>query len=70
MEKIKAHIISHAHWDREWYMPYEKHHIRLISLIDDVIELFRKDKEFKSFHLDGQMTYQMINFVSHIWHKE
>lgn len=50
----KVYIISHSHWDREWYLPYEQHHMRLIELIDDVLELFEKDPEFKSFHLDGQ----------------
>jgi alpha-mannosidase len=54
MNKIKAHIISHSHWDREWYMPYEKHHVKLVKLMDNILELFDKDPEFKSFHLDGQ----------------
>lgn len=50
----KVHIISHSHWDREWYMSYEQHHMRLIELIDDLLELFKTDSEFNSFHLDGQ----------------
>ncbi|MFL2106321.1 alpha-mannosidase [Desemzia sp. FAM 23991] len=49
-----VHIISHSHWDREWYLPYEKHHMLLVELIDDVLELFETDPEFKSFYLDGQ----------------
>lgn len=49
-----VHIISHSHWDREWYMPYERHHMLLIELMDDVLELFETDPEFKSFYLDGQ----------------
>ncbi len=49
-----AHIISHTHWDREWYMPYESHHMRLIMLIDQVLEAIDNDPDFKSFHLDGQ----------------
>lgn len=49
-----VHIISHSHWDREWYMPYERHHMLLVELIDDVLELFEIDPEFKSFYLDGQ----------------
>ncbi|MDE8039088.1 alpha-mannosidase [Erysipelothrix rhusiopathiae] len=53
MKKI-VHIISHSHWDREWYLPYEQHHMRLIELIDDLLDLFKTDPEFKSFHLDGQ----------------
>lgn len=52
--KYKAHIISHSHWDREWYIPYEQHHMRLVDLIDDIIELCEKDDKFNSFHLDGQ----------------
>ena len=35
-------------------MPYEQHHMRLIELMDDLLELFEKDPEFHSFHLDGQ----------------
>lgn len=52
--KKKVHIISHSHWDREWYLPYEKHHMLLVELMDDVLELFETDPEFKSFYLDGQ----------------
>lgn len=50
----KVHIIPHSHWDREWYMAYERHHMLLIELIDNLIELFRTDPDYKSFHLDGQ----------------
>lgn len=52
--KKTVHIISHSHWDREWYLPYERHHMLLVELIDDVLELFETDPEFKSFYLDGQ----------------
>ncbi len=50
----KVYIISHSHWDREWYMAYEQHHMRLIELLDDLLELIENDPEFNSFHLDGQ----------------
>ncbi|MGE7826298.1 alpha-mannosidase [Paenibacillus sp. NPDC093718] len=50
----KAHIISHTHWDREWYLPYEKHHVRLIELMDSLLETMGKDSEYRSFFLDGQ----------------
>lgn len=49
-----VHIISHSHWDREWYLPYERHHMLLVELIDDVLELFETDPGFKSYFLDGQ----------------
>lgn len=52
--RTTAHVISHTHWDREWYMPYEKHHVRLVELMDSLLELLERDPEYKSFHLDGQ----------------
>lgn len=50
----KAHIISHSHWDREWYLPYEKHHMLQVEFMDTLIETLENDDNFKSFHLDGQ----------------
>lgn len=52
--KKQVYIISHSHWDREWYMPYEQHHMRLVELMDDLLELIENDPDFHSFHLDGQ----------------
>ncbi|WP_211746646.1 alpha-mannosidase [Paenibacillus sp. Marseille-Q4541] len=54
MNKKTAHVISHTHWDREWYMPYEYHHKLLIELMDTLLETLEKDPEYRSFHLDGQ----------------
>ncbi len=54
MSKYKAHIITHSHWDREWYLPYEQHHMRLIELIDNILREVDENPDFKSFHLDGQ----------------
>lgn len=50
----KAHVISHTHWDREWFLPYEEHHMYLVEFMDTLIETLENDKDFKSFHLDGQ----------------
>lgn len=54
MERRTAHIISHTHWDREWYLPYEKHHVRLIRLMDTLMDTLERDEEYRSFFLDGQ----------------
>ncbi len=35
-------------------MPYEQHHMRLVTLIDNLLDVFKKDATFDSFHLDGQ----------------
>lgn len=52
--KRTAHIISHTHWDREWYLPYEKHHVLLVKLMDTLLHTLDTDPDFKSFYLDGQ----------------
>ncbi|MDF2543281.1 MAG: alpha-mannosidase [Herbinix sp.] len=54
MSKKIVHIISHSHWDREWYLPFEKHRLKLVELIDNCFELFENSDGFQSFHLDGQ----------------
>jgi len=54
MSKKIFHIISHTHWDREWYISFEQFRMRLVDLIDNLIELLEKDEEFEYFHLDGQ----------------
>ncbi len=55
MPKYTIHVISHTHWDREWYMPFEKHRRRLVMLLDALLDLLDKDPDFKHFHLDGQI---------------
>ncbi|WP_062110730.1 alpha-mannosidase [Bacillus niameyensis] len=52
--KTTAHIISHSHWDREWYLPFEKHRYYLVKLMDALLEKLENDPDYKSFHLDGQ----------------
>ncbi|MWV42104.1 alpha-mannosidase [Paenibacillus sp. HJL G12] len=54
MTSKTAHIIAHSHWDREWYLPYETHRLKLVRLMEDLIETFERDPDFASFHLDGQ----------------
>ncbi|MDQ6419030.1 alpha-mannosidase [Paenibacillus sp. LHD-117] len=49
-----VHVISHTHWDREWYMPYEAHHVKLIETMDTLLDTFEADPDFRSFYLDGQ----------------
>jgi alpha-mannosidase/mannosylglycerate hydrolase len=48
------HVVSHSHWDREWYLPFELHRRRLVKLLDDLLDVMDADPEFGSFHLDGQ----------------
>ena len=52
--KNKLYIISHTHWDREWYMSFESHRARLVELMDALIEIMENEPSYKYFHLDGQ----------------
>ena len=53
---MKLHFIAHSHWDREWYMPFEKHRFRLVALMDRLIDTLLENKDFRSYHLDGQIV--------------
>ena len=53
--KKQLHIISHSHWDREWYMGFEQHRARLVELLDSLIDTMESDEEFRYFHLDGHV---------------
>jgi len=51
---IKAHMICHTHWDREWYLTREEFRTKLIRLIDGLLEIIDTVPEYVSFMLDGQ----------------
>ncbi len=53
-EKYRASIISHTHWDREWYLPFQTYRMRLVGLMDELIETMETDLRYKHFNFDGQ----------------
>ena len=48
------HVVSHTHWDREWYLPFENFRLKLVDLIDRLLDLMEQNPEFRHFNLDGQ----------------
>ena len=46
-----VHVVSHTHWDREWYHPAGRFRQRLVALIDELLE---NDSSDAPFLLDGQ----------------
>ena len=48
------HIVSHTHWDREWYRSFQSFRLKLVHLVDGLLDLLEKDPHFKYFMLDGQ----------------
>jgi alpha-mannosidase len=50
---MKCILVSHSHWDREWYRTFQDFRARLVDLIDRVLELSAADPGYR-FLLDGQ----------------
>ncbi|HSQ00929.1 MAG TPA: glycosyl hydrolase-related protein, partial [Candidatus Dormibacteraeota bacterium] len=46
-------VVSHFHWDREWYRTFEAYRARLADAVDRVLELLEADAGYH-FLLDGQ----------------
>lgn len=50
--RLELLVISHTHWDREWYHPADRFRQRLIPLIDEILD--DPPARGESFLLDGQ----------------
>ncbi|MBP7213504.1 MAG: hypothetical protein KBA03_04655, partial [Anaerolineaceae bacterium] len=48
------HIISHTHWDREWYKTFQQFRLQLVHLVDNLLIILDQDPDYKHFMLDGQ----------------
>jgi alpha-mannosidase len=48
------HVVSHTHWDREWYQTFQQFRLKLVQLVDGLLDILEHDPEFKYFMLDGQ----------------
>ncbi len=52
-EPTVVHLVPHTHWDREWYEPFQVFRMRLVDLIDELLERMSADERLR-FTLDGQ----------------
>ncbi|MDF2645802.1 MAG: alpha-mannosidase [Paenibacillus sp.] len=52
--KYRVFIYHHTHWDREWWATMQDFRIRLVELIDELLDTMDNDPEFRCFLLDGQ----------------
>jgi mannosylglycerate hydrolase len=50
---LTCHVVTHVHWDREWYRPFESFRSRLVGLVESVCDQL-DDGRMERFHLDGQ----------------
>ena len=49
-----VHLVSHTHWDREWYLTYHTFRVKLVAVVRRVLEALENDESFRHFLLDGQ----------------
>ncbi len=48
------HVISHTHWDREWYHTFQQFRLQLVHLIDNLFVILDNDPNYLYYMLDGQ----------------
>jgi mannosylglycerate hydrolase len=50
-----VNVVPHTHWDREWYLPFQRFRLQLVGLIDRLLDLMEADERWR-FTLDGQLA--------------
>ncbi len=51
---MKLHLVTHTHWDREWYRTFQEFRIYLVYLMDKLLDWLDSHDDYHSFLLDGQ----------------
>ncbi|MBS2534612.1 hypothetical protein KGQ20_17715 [Catenulispora sp. NF23] len=46
-------VVPHTHWDREWYQPFQRFRLRLVTVLDRLLAQLAADPRAR-FTLDGQ----------------
>ena len=49
-----VHVIPHTHWDREWYATFQQFRVRLVHVLDALLDLMERDPSYSHFNLDAQ----------------
>ena len=49
-----AYVVSHTHWDREWYLTQHRFRGMLVEVVREVLDRLEHDDAFEHFLLDGQ----------------
>ncbi|MCW5858032.1 MAG: hypothetical protein KIS63_07075 [Caldilineales bacterium] len=56
MKSLHATVVSHTHWDRAWYVTFQEYRIRLVRLVDRLLDLLATRPDYRFYMLDGQMA--------------
>jgi len=54
--RTTIHLVPHTHWDREWYEPFQTFRMRLVELVDHVLDL-----------LDAEPSFRFTNDLGHAY---
>jgi alpha-mannosidase len=54
-DTLTLHVVSHTHWDREWYLTWQQFRHRSIRMIDRLLDLLEADAGYRCFTFDGQV---------------
>jgi alpha-mannosidase len=52
---MAVRVVPHTHWDREWYLPFQSFRVKLVGLIDRLLDAMEADERYR-FTLDGQLA--------------
>ena len=53
-DKSTVFVIPHTHWDREWYASFQQFRIRLVHVMDALLNLLERNPSYTHFNLDAQ----------------
>ncbi|GGO25036.1 hypothetical protein GCM10010116_50280 [Microbispora rosea subsp. aerata] len=48
-------VVPHTHWDREWYLPFQRFRAGLVRVLDEVLDALAADPAYR-FTMDGQLA--------------
>lgn len=51
---MKFYYFNSTHWDREWYLPFERYRIRLVDLVEGLLDKLETVPGYDRFTFDGQ----------------
>lgn len=52
----KVFVVSHTHWDREWYLTKTEFQMMNVDMMDQLLSILEENSDFASFMLDGQLV--------------
>ena len=52
-KKPNIHLVFSSHWDREWYLPFQKFRFKLIRVLDEVLRNLESG-DLPFYQMDGQ----------------